>query len=34
LGKQVENILTGESFIFENTMEISSKGVLLLTTKK
>ncbi|MGM1056594.1 MAG: glycoside hydrolase family 13 protein [Bacteroidota bacterium] len=34
LGKQVKNILTGESFIFENNLEITSKGVLLFTTKK
>lgn len=34
LGKQVENILSGESFIFENNLEIRSKGILLLTTKK
>ena len=33
-GKSVKNILNGETFIFENTLEISSKGVLLLTTKK
>ncbi|MFN4762552.1 glycoside hydrolase family 13 protein [Gillisia sp. Q332] len=34
LGKQVKNILTDESFIFENNLEITSKGILLLTTKK
>lgn len=33
-GKSVKNILTGETFIFENNLEIGSKGVLLLTTKK
>ena len=33
-GKQVINMITGEAFIFENNLEIGSKGVLLLTTKK
>ncbi len=33
-GKQGINMITGEAFIFENNLEISSKGVLLLTTKK
>jgi len=33
-GKQVVNMVTGEAFIFENNLEIGSKGVLLLTTKK
>lgn len=33
-GKQVVNMITGEAFIFENNLEIGSKGVLLLTTKK
>ncbi|MDO9275925.1 MAG: glycoside hydrolase family 13 protein [Lutibacter sp.] len=33
-GKQVVNIITGETFIFENNLKIGSKGVLLLTTKK
>jgi len=32
-GKSVKNIITGEAFIFENTLEINSKGVLLFTTK-
>jgi glycosidase len=32
-GKQVINMITGEAFIFENTLEIGSKGVLLFTTK-
>lgn len=32
-GKSVKNILNGETFIFENTLEIGSKGVLLFTTK-
>jgi len=32
-GKRVKNIITGEIFIFENNLEIGSKGVLLLTTK-
>lgn len=32
-GKQVVNMITGEAFIFENTLEIESKGVLLFTTK-
>ena len=33
-GKSVKNILNGETLIFENTLEIGSKGVLMLTTKK
>ncbi|HEY9221519.1 MAG TPA: glycoside hydrolase family 13 protein [Lutibacter sp.] len=32
-GKSVKNILNGETFIFENTLEIGSKGVLMFTTK-
>ncbi|MBE0423668.1 MAG: glycoside hydrolase family 13 protein [Lutibacter sp.] len=32
-GKSVKNILTGEAFIFENNLEIGSKGVLMFTTK-
>ena len=32
-GKHVKNIITGETFIFENNLQINSKGVLLLTTK-
>jgi len=32
-GKRVKNIITGETFIFENNLEIGSKGILLLTTK-
>ncbi|WP_372767162.1 glycoside hydrolase family 13 protein [Lutibacter sp.] len=32
-GKQVVNMITGEVFIFENNLKISSKGVLLFTTK-
>lgn len=32
-GKLVKNIITGETFIFENNLQIDSKGVLLLTTK-
>ncbi|MHB1108631.1 MAG: alpha-amylase family glycosyl hydrolase, partial [Lutibacter sp.] len=33
-GKQVKNILNGETIIFENNLEIGSKGILLFTTKK
>ncbi|MFZ3274495.1 MAG: glycoside hydrolase family 13 protein [Lutibacter sp.] len=33
-GKQVKNMITDETLMFENNLEISSKGVLLLTTKK
>lgn len=33
-GKSVKNILNGETFIFENNLEIGSKGVLMFTTKK
>jgi hypothetical protein len=33
-GKQVKNIITDETFMFENNLEIRSKGVLMLTTKK
>ncbi|OGS69286.1 MAG: alpha-amlyase [Flavobacteria bacterium RIFCSPLOWO2_12_FULL_35_11] len=33
-GKQVVNMITDDTFIFENNLEIGSKGVLLLTTKK
>lgn len=33
MGKSVKNILNGESFIFENNLEIGSKGVLMFTTK-
>lgn len=32
-GIKVKNILNGETFIFGNTLEIGSKGVLMLTTK-
>ena len=32
-GKPVKNIITGETFIFENNLQINSKGVLLFTTK-
>ena len=32
-GKSVKNILNGETFIFENTLEIGSKGILMFTTK-
>ncbi|PKP13988.1 MAG: alpha-amlyase [Bacteroidetes bacterium HGW-Bacteroidetes-3] len=32
-GKQVKNIISEEAFIFENTLEIGSKGVIVLTTK-
>ncbi|MHB1147637.1 MAG: glycoside hydrolase family 13 protein [Lutibacter sp.] len=32
-GKSVKNIVTGETFIFENNLEIGSKGVLMFTTK-
>ncbi|MDF1517844.1 MAG: glycoside hydrolase family 13 protein [Lutibacter sp.] len=32
-GKQVKNILNGETFIFENNLEIGSKGVFMFTTK-
>jgi len=32
-GKPVENIITGETFIFENNLQINSKGVLLFSTK-
>jgi glycosidase len=32
-GKSVKNIINGEAFIFENNLEIGSKGVLLFTTK-
>jgi len=33
-GKQVKNIITGEALMFENNLEIGSKGVLIFTTKK
>ena len=33
-GKSVKNIVTGETFTFENNLEIGSKGVLMFTTKK
>ena len=33
-GKQVKNIITDEAFMFENNLEIGSKGVLMFTTKK
>ena len=33
-GKQVKNIITDEAFMFENNIEIGSKGVLMFTTKK
>ena len=33
-GKQVVDMITDEAFIFENNLEIGSRGVLLLTTKK
>jgi glycosidase len=33
-GKLVKNILNDETFIFENNLEIGSKGVLMFTTKK
>ena len=32
-GKTVKNIITGETFIFENDLHINSKGVLLFSTK-
>jgi hypothetical protein len=32
-GKPVKNIITGETFIFENNLQINSKGVLLFSTK-
>jgi len=32
-GKTVKNIITGETFIFENNLQINSKGVLLFSTK-
>jgi len=32
-GKQVKNIITDEAFMFENNLEIGSKGVLMFTTK-
>jgi glycosidase len=32
-GKIVKNIITGETFIFENNLQINSKGVLLFSTK-
>ncbi len=32
-GKKVKNIITGETFIFENELQINSKGVLLFSTK-
>jgi glycosidase len=32
-GKPVKNIITGETFIFENDLHINSKGVLLFSTK-
>ncbi|MFO7674545.1 MAG: glycoside hydrolase family 13 protein [Lutibacter sp.] len=33
-GKSVKNIITDEALMFENNLEIGSKGVLMLTTKK
>ncbi len=33
-GKLVKNIITDEAFMFENNLEIGSKGVLMFTTKK
>jgi glycosidase len=33
-GKQVKNIITDETLMFENNLEIGSKGVLMFTTKK
>jgi len=32
-GKPVKNIITGETFTFENELQINSKGVLLFSTK-
>lgn len=33
-GKSVKNIITDEALMFENNLEIGSKGVLMFTTKK
>ena len=33
-GKSVKNIITNEALMFENNLEIGSKGVLMFTTKK
>jgi len=33
-GKQVKNIITDETFIWNDAIEIKSKGVIILTTKK
>jgi hypothetical protein len=32
-GKKIKNILTGEEFIWENSLNFNSKGAILLTTK-
>jgi glycosidase len=33
-GKQVKNLISGDSFTWENSLKLNQKGILILTTKK